>query len=29
MKYASIVADDGSMDFGTVTKFVEAAKLLG
>lgn len=29
MKYASIVADDGSMDFGTVTKFVEAAKTSG
>ena len=29
MKYASIVADDGSMDFGTVTKFVEAAKTAG
>ena len=29
MKYASIVADDGSMDFGTVTKFVEAEKTSG
>lgn len=29
MKHASIVADDGSMDFGTVTKFVEAAKTSG
>lgn len=29
MKYASIVADDGSMDFGTITKFVEAAKTSG
>ena len=29
MKYASIVADDGSMDFGRVTKFVEAAKTSG
>lgn len=29
MKYASIVADDGSMDFGTVTNFVEAAKTSG
>ena len=29
MKYVSIVADDGSMDFGTVTKFVEAAKTSG
>ena len=29
MKYASIVADDGSMDFGTVKKFVEAAKTSG
>ena len=29
MKYASIVADDGSMDFGAVTKFVEAAKTSG
>lgn len=29
MKYASIVADDGSLDFGTVTKFVEAAKTSG
>lgn len=29
MKYASIVADDGSRDFGTVTKFVEAAKTSG
>lgn len=29
MKYASIVADNGSMDFGTVTKFVEAAKTSG
>lgn len=29
MKYASIVADDGSMDFGTVTKFVETAKTSG
>ena len=29
MKYASIVADDGSMDFGTVTKFVKAAKTSG
>lgn len=29
MKYASIVADDGSMDFGTVTKFVEVAKTSG
>ena len=29
MKDASIVADDGSMDFGTVTKFVEAAKTSG
>lgn len=29
MKYASIVADDGSMDFGTVTKFVGAAKTSG
>ena len=29
MKYASIVADDGSMDFGTVTKFVEAVKTSG
>lgn len=29
MKYASCVRDDGSMDFTTVTKFVEAAKSAG
>lgn len=29
MKYASCVADDGTMDFGTVAKFVEAAKTAG
>lgn len=29
MKYSSCVADDGSMDFSTVTKFVDAAKVAG
>lgn len=29
MKYASCVANDGTMDFATVTKFVEAAKVAG
>lgn len=29
MKYASCVRDDGSMDFSTVTKFVDAAKQAG
>lgn len=29
MKYASCVADDGTLDFSTVTKFVDAAKTAG
>lgn len=29
MKYASVVGDDGSMDFSTVMQFVEAAKTAG
>lgn len=29
MKYASCVADDGTMDFGTVAKFIERAKTVG
>ncbi|HJD75812.1 MAG TPA: endo-1,4-beta-xylanase [Bacteroides reticulotermitis] len=29
MKYASCVADDGTMDFGTVAKFIEEAKTAG
>lgn len=29
MKYSSVVGDDGSMNFGTVTAFVDAAKAAG
>lgn len=29
MKYASCVADDGTLDFSTITKFVDAAKTAG
>lgn len=29
MKYASVVADDGTMDFSTVSSFVEAARAVG